>query len=92
VERPFTLIAELTYRCPLACAYCSNPVQYAGKDMLSAETWCRIVREAEALGVVQVHFTGGEPLLYGDLEAIVSEAHGLDLYTNLITAGLPLTY
>lgn len=92
MERPFTLIAELTYRCPLACAYCSNPVQYAGKDMLSAETWCRIVREAEALGVIQVHFTGGEPLLYGDLETIVSEAHGLDLYTNLITAGLPLTY
>src|SRR5688572_24167304 len=90
VERPYTLIAELTYRCPLACAYCSNPVQYVGKDMLSADTWRRILREAEALGVVQVNLTGGEPLLREDLETIVSEAHDLDLYTNLITAGLPL--
>ena len=92
VERPFTLIAELTYRCPLACPYCSNPVEYVGKERLTADTWCRILREAEALGVVQVNLTGGEPLLREDLETIVSEAHGLGLYTNLITAGLPLTY
>src|SRR5687767_7775510 len=92
VERPFTLVAELTYRCPLACAYCSNPVQYVGKELLGADTWRRIFREAEVLGVVQVNLTGGEPLLREDLETIVSEAHDLDLYTNLITAGLPLTY
>ena len=60
--------------------------------MLSADTWRRILREAEVLGVVQVNLTGGEPLLREDLETIVSEAHDLDLYTNLITAGLPLTY
>ena len=24
--RPYTLIAEVTYRCPLACPYCSNPL------------------------------------------------------------------
>jgi pyrroloquinoline quinone biosynthesis protein E len=91
VERPFTLIAELTYRCPLACAYCSNPVEYKGKEMLSADSWCRIMREAESIGVVQVNLTGGEPLLREDLEAIVSEGQALDLYVNLITAGLPLT-
>jgi pyrroloquinoline quinone biosynthesis protein E len=67
-------------------------VQYVGKEMLSADTWRRILREAEVLGVVQVNLTGGEPLLREDLETIVSEAHDLDLYTNLITAGLPLTY
>lgn len=60
--------------------------------MLSVGTWRRILREAEELGVVQVNLTGGEPLLREDLETIVSEAHRLDLYTNLITAGLPLTY
>jgi pyrroloquinoline quinone biosynthesis protein E len=60
--------------------------------MLSADTWCRLLREAEALGIVQVNLTGGEPLLCEDLETIVSAAHRLDLYTNLITAGLPLTH
>ncbi|MEM7581636.1 MAG: pyrroloquinoline quinone biosynthesis protein PqqE, partial [Cyanobacteria bacterium P01_A01_bin.80] len=28
INRPLTLIAELTYRCPLRCPYCSNPVNY----------------------------------------------------------------
>jgi len=90
VERPYTLIAELTYRCPLACAYCSNPVHYAGKEMMDSDRWCRIFREAEALGIVQVNLTGGEPLLREDLEMIVLEARRLDFYVNLITAGIPL--
>jgi pyrroloquinoline quinone biosynthesis protein E len=66
-------------------------VEYKGKAVLSTDTWCRILREAESIGVVQVNLTGGEPLLREDLEAIVSEARALDLYVNLITAGLPLT-
>ena len=26
VPRPYALLAEITYRCPLHCPYCSNPV------------------------------------------------------------------
>lgn len=91
-HRPYTLIAELTYRCPLRCPYCSNPVDYARHaDELDTETWLRVFREAEELGVVQLHFSGGEPLLRDDLERLVEEAARLELYTNLITSGLPLT-
>lgn len=90
--RPYTLIAELTYRCPLRCPYCSNPADWASRhDALTTEDWCRVLREAEALGVVQLNLTGGEPLLRRDLEAIVAEAARLDLYSSLITSGLPLT-
>jgi pyrroloquinoline quinone biosynthesis protein E len=89
--RPYTLIAELTYRCPLRCPYCSNPLDYARHDReLDTETWRRVFREAEALGVVQVNLTGGEPLVRSDLESLVEEARALDLYTNLITSGIPL--
>jgi pyrroloquinoline quinone biosynthesis protein E len=92
-DRPYTLVAELTYRCPLRCVYCSNPVDYARHaDELDTETWCRVFREAEALGVVQLNLTGGEPALRADLEALIEEARRLDLYTNLITSGIPLTY
>ncbi|MES1204407.1 MAG: pyrroloquinoline quinone biosynthesis protein PqqE [Pseudomonadota bacterium] len=89
--RPYTLIAELTYRCPLRCAYCSNPVQLAtlGRDIDTA-TWTRVFSEAEALGVMQVNLTGGEPLLRDDLEDLVAAARQRDLYTTLITSGLPL--
>jgi PqqA peptide cyclase len=90
--RPYTLVAELTYRCPLRCVYCSNPVDWARHaDALGTEEWLRVFREAEALGVVQLNLTGGEPLLRDDLERLVEGARALDLYTNLITSGIPLT-
>ena len=90
-ERPYTLVAELTYRCPLRCAYCSNPValQSQGRE-LDTQTWRRVFREAEALGVVQLNLTGGEPLLRDDLESLLEEARACQLYTNLITSGMPL--
>jgi pyrroloquinoline quinone biosynthesis protein E len=90
-ERPYTLVAELTYRCPLRCVYCSNPLDYARhREELDTATWLRVLREAEDLGVVQLNLTGGEPLVRDDLEALVEEARRLDLYTNLITSGVPL--
>jgi pyrroloquinoline quinone biosynthesis protein E len=90
-ERPYTLVAELTYRCPLRCVYCSNPVKLERQDReLDTATWRRVLREAEALGVVQLNLSGGEPLLRDDLEALVEEAHACQLYTNLITSGTPL--
>ena len=88
--RPYTLIAELTYRCPLACPYCSNPRVFAEvRDELPAETWGRVFVEARELGVVQVHLTGGEPLARDDLEAVVHRARAAGLYTNLVTSGIP---
>ena len=90
--RPYTLVAELTYRCPLRCPYCSNPVDWARrKTELDTADWCRVFGEAEELGVVQLNLTGGEPLVRDDLEALVAEARRLDLYTNLITSAIPLT-
>jgi PqqA peptide cyclase len=90
--RPYTLVAELTYRCPLRCVYCSNPLDYARRrDEVDTDGWLRVLREAEALGVVQVNLTGGEPLVRDDLEALVAEAERLELYTNLITSGIPVT-
>jgi pyrroloquinoline quinone biosynthesis protein E len=90
--RPYTLVAELTYRCPLRCVYCSNPLDFdRHRDALDTADWLRVFREAEALGVVQLNLTGGEPLLRRDLEALVEGARALDLYTNLITSGIPLT-
>jgi pyrroloquinoline quinone biosynthesis protein E len=89
--RPYTLIAELTYRCPLRCPYCSNPTDYFdNKDELSTEEWCRVFGEAEELGVMQLHLTGGEPLARKDLEVLAARAREVGLYTNLVTSGIPL--
>jgi len=92
-HRPYTLIAELTYRCPLRCPYCSNPWDLAEHgNEIDTDTWLRVFHEAEELGVVQLNLTGGEPLLRDDLELLIEGAGKLDLYTNLITSGIPLTF
>ncbi len=90
--RPYTLIAELSYRCPLRCSYCSNPIDWASRrNELDTDTWLRVFRDAEDLGVVQLNLTGGEPLVRSDLEALIAGARKLDLYTNLITSAIPLS-
>jgi len=82
------LLAELTHRCPLACPYCSNPVNLERASAeLSEEDWRRVLTEAAALGVLQVHFSGGEPMVRRELVALVGAASGLGLYSNLITSG-----
>jgi len=92
--KPLWLLAELTYRCPLQCPYCSNPLDFAGsrfKQELTTEQWSRVFREAKALGVLQLGLSGGEPLLRPDLESLVASAHQLGLYTSLITSAHRLT-
>src|SRR5947208_4963321 len=91
IARPLALLAELTYRCPLKCPYCSNPLELARyRHELDTATWQRVLAEAAALGVVQVHFSGGEPLVRRDLAELVRHARQLDLYSNLST-GATLT-
>lgn len=90
-DRIYTLIAELTYLCPLRCVYCSNPTDLAAHpDRLSTEDWLRVFREAAELGALQLNLSGGEPLLRKDLEELVAGAARLDFFTNLITSGQPL--
>lgn len=92
VPRPFGLLAELTYRCPLRCPYCSNPTQFPPTHSeLTTEEWRRVLEEAAELGVLHALFSGGEPLLRADLPLLVAAARAAGLYTNLITSGLGLT-
>jgi pyrroloquinoline quinone biosynthesis protein E len=89
--RPYSLIAELTYRCPLHCLYCSNPVDAANDQEIQTADWLKVFHEAESLGIVHLNLTGGEPLLRHDLERLIAEADRLQLYTHLVTSGIPLT-
>ena len=111
VPRPYALLAEITYRCPLHCPYCSNPVTVesavpsgeqagptalrtahttANNSELATEEWKRVIREAGALGVLQIGFSGGEPLARRDLAELIRAAREANLYTNLITSGIGL--
>ena len=89
VKPPLWLLAELTYRCPLQCPYCSNPLEIAKyQNELSTEDWVRVMQEARKMGAAQIGFSGGEPLVRPDLEELIQEARHLGYYTNLITSGV----
>ena len=89
VSPPLWLLAELTYRCPLQCPYCSNPLEIAKyQDEISTEDWVRVMQQARKMGATQMGFSGGEPLVRQDLEELIQEARHLGYYTNLITSGV----
>ncbi|MBV9050064.1 MAG: pyrroloquinoline quinone biosynthesis protein PqqE [Solirubrobacterales bacterium] len=93
-SRPFTLIAELSYRCPLHCPYCSNPLEIGAEKYrreLESEHWLRAFQQARGLGVLQLALTGGEPMLRRDLVELCSGAREAGLYSSLITAGTLFT-
>ena len=103
MPRPYALLAEITYRCPLHCPYCSNPVAASLREAsrrlrgsshsngeLTTEEWKQIIREAAALGVLQIGFSGGEPLARYDLVELIRAAREAKLYSNLITSGIGL--
>ena len=92
LNSPLGMLAELTHVCPLGCPYCSNPIALdQRKDELDTATWARVFHEAAALGVLQVHLSGGEPGARRDLVDLTAAAHDAGLYTNLITSAVGIT-
>ena len=89
---PLWLLAEVTYKCPLHCVFCYNPIDYTryGEE-LTTDDWLRVLRQGRELGATQLGFSGGEPLMRDDLEIMVAEARRLGYYSNLITSGIGLS-
>ena len=90
--KPFSLIAEITHRCPLHCLYCSNPLEMQrAEEELSTGDWKRVFQQAAQLGILHLHLTGGEPLARKDLPELISTARDAGLYVNMITSGVGLS-
>jgi pyrroloquinoline quinone biosynthesis protein E len=92
ISNPLWVNAEITYKCPLHCVFCYNPIDYTqyGPE-LSTEDWLRAFAQARELGAVQLGISGGEPLMRDDVEIMVAEASRMGYYVNLITSGVGLT-
>lgn len=88
---PLAVLAELTHRCPLQCPYCSNPLELeSASNELSTADWLRVIEELADIGVLQIHFSGGEPAVRKDLVQLVAKATECGLYSNLITSAVML--
>jgi PqqA peptide cyclase len=91
-HNPFSLIAEITHRCPLHCLYCSNPLEMQpAEEELATEDWQRVFDQAAKLGILHLHLTGGEPLARKDLPELIKSARAAGLYVNMITSGVGLS-
>ncbi len=89
---PYAVLAELTHRCPLQCPYCSNPVELErSSNELGTDDWLRVIDQAADMGILHIHFSGGEPTVRKDLEILVKYAADVGLYSNLITSAVLLT-
>ncbi len=75
------LRVSLTDRCNLRCSYCMPPegLDWLPKpEVLTGDEVARLVRiGVETLGIREVRFTGGEPLLRRDLVAIIAATAAL---------------
>ena len=92
IDPPLWLLAEVTYRCPLHCVFCYNPVDYAKQHKeLTTDEWLSVLNQGREMGAAQLGLSGGEPLLRDDLEVIVQEGRKLGYYINLITSGIGLS-
>ena len=75
------LRVSLTDRCNLRCAYCMPPEGLdwlPSPEVLTGDEVVRLVRiGVETLGIREVRFTGGEPLLRRDLASIIAATAAL---------------
>lgn len=83
--QPLSAYLELTYRCPLRCAFCYNPRRRDRAPLTSAE-WGAVLDELRRLGTLTVTLTGGEPLARADFfeiaESVRARAFALVVFTS----------
>jgi len=85
-------LLAITYRCQAHCPHCFAQVEGFGiGPEMSTEEFREVVDQLKALGTLNVFFTGGEPLLRGDIFDLVAHAHDTGLLTRLSTNGYLLT-
>ncbi len=90
-EMPIWLTLGLTYRCQCRCVHCyaEGRQRDPAQEMTTAEVKS-VLGQAAEVGVLEVMFSGGEPLLRDDLPELVAHGRSLGLLTRLSTNGILL--
>lgn len=91
VRIPLAVTIAVTNRCQCRCQHCSLPEADTGKEEMSIEEIKRVTRESLELGVINITFTGGEPLLRRDLEQAIRIIPLDQAVSLLFTNGVGLT-
>lgn len=78
---------EVTYTCPLDCLHCSSDASYSNSLRILKEKCLEIISSAVEMGVEQIAFSGGEPLIWTGIEECVGAALNGKLDVSIYTSG-----
>lgn len=78
---------EVTHACPLTCIHCSSDASPSCAREISEDACRRIVNEAIAMGVKELTFSGGEPLVWGPIFDVTRHAADNGLSVVVYTSG-----
>lgn len=86
-EKLNELKIEVTRRCPLACVHCSSNAGADNSQSISKEKCVEIIEQAASLGVNEIAFSGGEPLVWEGLEDAIALCTKQHIATSIYTSG-----
>lgn len=85
------VMVSLTYECQCRCSHCCGALyRQAQKRLLNSQEVMKLIDESKRLGVSQIYFVGGEPLLVSNLPEYIRYAKKKGLMTRLDTNGFLL--
>jgi Fe-coproporphyrin III synthase len=91
-QKADVLMLHLLGRCNLECAHCYMEGSPHRRETLDLDIVLQSVRECRSLGVGSISITGGEPLLYPNLDRVLAcAAEQSDLKITLCTNGTLIT-
>lgn len=87
--QPQRLILELSNHCDRQCRYCSTASGPRGSLVPTVHYWSRLIRQFGSMQGEELVLSGGEPLLYPGLFALVREAARTRIpRVTVVTSGL----
>lgn len=88
ISLPLSIQIELTSMCNMKCKYCYNSSGQKGNNELTIEEWVNVLNGiVDAGGIFQCTFSGGEPLLFNNLNTLMDLLYNDGTSFNLITNG-----
>lgn len=88
---PLTANFELTPFCNFNCVMCyirlTNDEAKKQGELLSADEWLAIARQAKEMGTLSINLTGGEPFLHPEFWKIYSELNKMGFLISILSNG-----
>ena len=78
---------EVTYNCPLSCVHCSSDANPGHLLSIPADKCIEIIKDALLVGVKEIAFSGGEPLVWDGITDAIIFSKEMGLKNSIYTSG-----